>query len=122
MRGRRIRLLGVAASGFGAREQLGLFEPADERRRKVVEAADEVRDRFGTRAITRARLLRTGIPAPFERDFGTAVERRGDLAEDVERDRRKRSARSDRQADTSGAEDAVDDGEGVDIEHPFDLA
>src|SRR6185503_3998748 len=31
MRGKRIRLLGVAASGFGTREQLGLFEPDDVR-------------------------------------------------------------------------------------------
>ena len=33
--------------------------------------------------MTRARLLRTGIPAPFERDLGTAVERRGRHAADV---------------------------------------
>jgi hypothetical protein len=122
MRGKRIRLLGVAASGFGAREQLGLFEVEDERRRRAIEAADELRERFGTRAVTRARLLRTGIPAPFERDFGTAVERRGDHAEDVERTGRKRSKGSDRQADTAPAEDAIDGEEGLDIEHPFDLA
>jgi DNA polymerase-4 len=122
MRGKRIRLLGVAASHFGVREQLGLFEVEDARRRRVVEAADEVRERFGTRAITRARLLRTGIPAPFERDFGTAVERRGDLAEDVERTGRKRRKGRDNEADTALPEDALDDGEGLDIEHPFDLA
>ena len=63
MRGKRIRLLGVAASGFGGRQQLGLFEVEDARRRKAIEAADELRERFGTRAVTRARLLRTGIPA-----------------------------------------------------------
>jgi DNA polymerase-4 len=122
MRGKRIRLLGVAASGFGGREQLGLFEVEDGRRRKAIEAADELRERFGTRAVTRARLLRTGIPAPFERDFGTAVERRGDLAEDVERTGRKRPKGSDRQADTAASEDALDGEEGLDIEHPFDLA
>jgi DNA polymerase IV len=121
MRGKRIRLLGVAASGFGTREQLGLFEVEDQRRRKAIEAADELRERFGTRAVTRARLLRTGIPAPFERDFGTAVERRGDLAEDVQRSGRKRREGSDRQADTAGPDDALDDEEGLDIEHPFDL-
>jgi DNA polymerase-4 len=109
MRGKRIRLLGVAASGFGAREQLGLFEADDDRRRRVVEAADEVRERFGTRAITRARLLRTGIPAPFERDLGTAVERRGEHAEPVDgRDSRKRKGR-DSQADTPPREDELDD-------------
>jgi hypothetical protein len=90
MRGKRIRLLGVAASGFGAREQLGLFQAADVRRRAAIEAADELRERFGTRAVTRARLLRTGVPAPFERDFGSSVEHRGDLAEDVARTGRKR--------------------------------
>ena len=121
-RGKRIRLLGVAASGFGTREQLGLFEVEDQRKRKAIEAADELRERFGTRAITRARLLRTGIPAPFERDFGTAVERRGDLAEDVERSGRKRRPGRDSGADTARPEDALDDGEGLDIEHPFDLA
>ncbi len=90
IRGRKIRLLGVTASGFGDREQLGLFETLDPRRRRAVEAADELRRRFGPRAVTRARLLRAGLPAPFERDFGTATERRGELAADVERSGRKR--------------------------------
>ncbi|MCI0345095.1 MAG: DNA polymerase IV [Chloroflexi bacterium] len=109
MRGKRIRLLGVAASRFGAREQLGLFEAADDRRRRVVEAADEVRERFGTRAITRARLLRTGIPAPFERDLGTAVERRGEHAEPEEGSARRGRKRRDSRADTPPPEDAFDD-------------
>jgi hypothetical protein len=90
MRGRKIRLLGVTASGFGEREQLGLFEADDPRRRRAVEAADELRQRFGPRAVTRARLIRTGLPAPFERDFGTAAERRGDHPEDLARSGRKR--------------------------------
>ena len=89
-RGKKIRLLGVTASHLGEREQLGLFETLDPRRRLAVEAADEVRRRFGPRAVTRARLLRAGLPAPFERDFGTATERRGELAADVERTGRKR--------------------------------
>jgi DNA polymerase IV len=84
MRGRRIRLLGVTASGFGEREQLGLFDAGEDRRRLAVRATDAVRARFGTRAITRARLLRTGLPAPFEHDLGTAVERRGAHAADVQ--------------------------------------
>ena len=112
MRGKRIRLLGVAASGFGSREQLGLFEAGEERKRKVVEAADEIRERFGMRAITRARILRSGVSAPFERDFGSSVEHRGDLADDVTRNARKRrTARDgrDNQADTSLDEDAFDD-------------
>jgi DNA polymerase IV len=109
MRGKRIRLLGVAASGFGSKEQLGMFEAEDVRKRRVVEAADEIRERFGLRAITRARILRSGVSAPFERDFGSAVEHRGDLADDLERDPRKRRRGSDRQADTPAPEDAFDD-------------
>jgi DNA polymerase-4 len=92
MRGKRIRLVGVTASGIGEREQLGFFEPDDPRRRRATEAADELRRRFGPRAVTRARLLRTGLPAPFERDVGTAAERRGEHAADVTRSGRKRPA------------------------------
>jgi DNA polymerase-4 len=78
MRGKRIRLVGVTASGLGERDQLGLFDGlSDDRQRAAVKATDELRHRYGTRAVTRARLIRTGLPAPFERDLGTAVERRG---------------------------------------------
>jgi DNA polymerase IV len=94
MRGKRIRLVGVTASNFGEREQLGLFDAEDERQRRVVEAADELRERYGTGAVTRARLLRTGIPAPFERDLGTAVEQRGEHAQAEPRDSRKRRSRA----------------------------
>src|SRR6185369_6531528 len=76
VRGVRIRLLGVTASGLGEREQLSLFEADDPRRRKVTEAADEVRHRFGERAITRARLVGARLPAPFERDPMTPVDPR----------------------------------------------
>jgi DNA polymerase-4 len=89
IRGKKIRLLGVTASNLGERQQLGLFETVDPRRRRAVEAADELRRRFGPRAVTRARLIRAGLPAPFERDFGTAAERRGEHAADVERSGRK---------------------------------
>jgi len=68
VRGLRIRLLGVTASGLGGREQMALFPADDPRRRKVTEAADSVRHRFGDRAITRARLVGARLPAPFERD------------------------------------------------------
>ena len=91
-RGKRIRLVGISTSGFGEREQLGMFAPDDPRRRRATEAADELRRRFGPRAVTRARLLKTGLPAPFERDFGTAAERRGEHAADLERSGRKRPA------------------------------
>ncbi len=79
-RGIRVRLLGVAATNLSEREQLTLFAAADGeiRRRRAVEAADALRRRFGERAVTRARLLGRPLPAPFERDPGSAIEgRRG---------------------------------------------
>jgi DNA polymerase IV len=116
MRGKRIRLVGITASNFGAREQLGLFEADDVRQRRVVEAADELRERFGTRAVTRARLIRTGIPAPFERDLGTPVEQRGLHAADASGGGRKRRETSgeapgnrDSEADTDFGEGPIDD-------------
>jgi DNA polymerase-4 len=113
MRGKKIRLVGVTASNFGGRQQLGLFEGGDARERRVVEAADELRERFGTRAVTRARLLRTGIPSPFERDLGTSVERRGEHAEGearVSRKRRNAPVASDSQGDTDWPDLSFDDG------------
>jgi DNA polymerase-4 len=80
LRGIHVRLLGVGTSGFAEREQLTLFEEAAAgeggRRRKATEAADAVRRRFGDRAVTRARLLGSGLPAPFERDPMKPLERR----------------------------------------------
>jgi hypothetical protein len=78
-----------------------------------VRAADELRERFGTRAVTRARLLRTGLPAPFERDLGTPVEQRGLHAADAVPGR-KRQSRGATEApatgrDSEGGTDEVDD-------------
>jgi DNA polymerase IV len=81
VRGIRVRLLGVTASGLGEREQMSLFGLDDPRRRRVVEAADAVRHRFGERAITRARLVGSRLPAPFERDPMTPVDARRFAAE-----------------------------------------
>jgi DNA polymerase-4 len=67
-RGIHVRLLGVAASGLSGGEQLSLFGAREERRHRVAEAADEIRRRFGTKAIRRARLLDSGVAEPFERD------------------------------------------------------
>ena len=80
-RAMRVRLLGVTASNFGEPSQLGLFGSGDERRRRATQAADAVRRRFGERAVTRASLLGTGLPAPFERDPMSPVDRRGLSAE-----------------------------------------
>jgi DNA polymerase-4 len=66
--GMTVRLLGVAATGLTDRQQLPLFATEDERRRRVVEAADSIRRRFGAKAIRRARLLDSEVGQPFERD------------------------------------------------------
>ena len=73
-RGVRVRLLGVAASGLIGGQQLSLFGESDERRRRVAQAADEIRRRFGSKAIRRARLLDSGVAEPFERDPHSAPE------------------------------------------------
>ena len=84
VRGVRIRLLGVTASGLGEPDQAVLFaaEADEPRRRKVVEAADEVRHKYGERAITRARLVGSRLPAPFERDPMTPVDKRSIAVDD----------------------------------------
>ena len=80
VRGKRIRLLGVAATGLGAPEQISMFDVVDSKQRRVVEAADAVRRRFGDRAVTRASLLDRRRPSPFERDPASAVEGRVGIA------------------------------------------
>jgi DNA polymerase-4 len=66
--GMTVRLLGVAATGLTDRQQLPLFASEDERRRRVVEATDSIRRRYGSKAIRRARLLDSEVGQPFERD------------------------------------------------------
>ncbi len=58
--GRPLRLLGVGVDGLldEAGYQLTLFERDDQRRIRLNQALDEIRDRFGDEAITRAALLR----------------------------------------------------------------
>jgi DNA polymerase-4 len=112
VRGIRVRLLGVTASHLGSPDQLALFGGADARRRQATEAADEIRRRYGERAVTRARLLGAALPTPFERDPGTAAERRGRHAADAPREtKRGRDGRNgrDTQAGTTGPEDLPDD-------------
>jgi DNA polymerase-4 len=109
VRGIRVRLLGVTASNLGEREQLSLFESGEPRRRRAVEAADELRHRYGERVVTRARLLGAGLPAPFERDPRNPLDRRArgrrtDPADAAERagaggDRRDRDSEGDTDAD-----------------------
>ena len=68
VRGHRIRLLGVTAHGLGEPAQMGLFATEDPRRRKATEAQDEIRRKFGSRALTRARLLGDPLADPGGRD------------------------------------------------------
>jgi DNA polymerase-4 len=112
VRGLRIRLLGVTASGLGEREQLALFAADDPRRRRVVEAADAVRHRYGDRAITRARLVGSRLPAPFERDPMTPVDPRsldGANADSEAPDLDPAAEDRDSLDDTTDAEDRPDD-------------
>jgi DNA polymerase-4 len=69
LRGIKVRLLGVAASHLDEARQLPLFDEADDRRRRAIEATDEIRRRFGPGAIRRARLIESGVAEPFERDL-----------------------------------------------------
>ncbi len=74
LRGVRVRLLGIAATHLGSGEQMALFAVNDDRRRRAAAAADEIRRRFGSQAIRRARLIDAGVAEPFERDPTTAPE------------------------------------------------
>jgi DNA polymerase-4 len=111
IRGMRVRLLGVTASNLGEREQLSLFESGDPRQRKAVEAADSLRRRYGEGTVTRARLLGTGLPAPFERDPRNPLDRRA-RGVPVEADEPAAGAEPgrDSQGDTDVDEIPADDG------------
>ena len=68
VKGMRVRLLGVAASGLTEQQQIPLFAEEDERHRRAVAAADALRKRYGSKAIRRASLLEGAVGEPFERD------------------------------------------------------
>lgn len=58
--GKPLRLIGVSVSGLvasGNAEQPSLFD-TDERRRKMIEAVDSLRDRFGDAALVRAGAIK----------------------------------------------------------------
>jgi DNA polymerase-4 len=64
-RNRGVRLIGIAASGLGTAVEPDLFESAARaRRRRLAEAVDQVRERFGFDAVAEARLL--GLKRPGE--------------------------------------------------------
>ncbi|MFB3817832.1 MAG: DNA polymerase IV [Candidatus Methylomirabilales bacterium] len=60
--GSQVRLLGVTAIRLvpaeGGEEQLSLFRPPDDRRRRLARTVDAIQERFGRDAITRASLAR----------------------------------------------------------------
>ena len=64
---RAVRLIGLTAISLGAAQQLTLFDGAD-RNDRLTRSIDLVRERFGDRAITRARLVRDRPHRRF--DFG----------------------------------------------------
>jgi DNA polymerase-4 len=55
--GRAVRLIGITAISLANAQQLTLFDDG-QRVQRLAEATDAVREKFGDRAITRARLLR----------------------------------------------------------------
>src|SRR5439155_26461494 len=62
--GRPLRLIGVSVSGLVASvnvAQLSLFD-ADERSRKMIEAVDSLRDRFGEAALVRVGAIESLTP------------------------------------------------------------
>ncbi|HEV3485921.1 MAG TPA: DNA polymerase IV, partial [Vicinamibacterales bacterium] len=70
VKGMRVRLLGVAATGLTRQQQLALFTDEDARHRRAVEATDALRKRHGARVVQRASLLEAKVAQPFERDPG----------------------------------------------------
>jgi DNA polymerase IV len=58
LRGKQVRLLGVAASGFTSSSQLRLFDEAAPGRHPVDEALDTIRRRFGSDIIFRGTLAK----------------------------------------------------------------
>ena len=80
LHGQRIRLVGVTASNFRDRDQLGLFEaaagPDEPRRHQAAAAMDTIRRKYGEKAVTRGRLVRANVAGVFERDPNSAVEGR----------------------------------------------
>jgi DNA polymerase-4 len=105
LHGQKIRLVGVTASNFRDREQLAMFRGDDDpRRHATAEALDKIRSKYGSRAVTRARLVRSRVPEPFERDPMKAVH-----VEDEDPDARRRASTRDTEAVTDLDEDPFTD-------------
>ena len=105
MRGKRIRLLGVGAHGLGEPAQLGLFASEDPRRRAAVEAQDAIRRKYGSRALTRARLVGDSLAEPGGRDpMQPLVRRRVGRDSAVQDDRHGAGTAADRLPDEPSEE------------------
>jgi DNA polymerase IV len=61
--GRRVRLLGVGASNLSeAAHQLSLWDTPDQKERRLLDALDNLRERFGDDAVMRGRKLKRRKP------------------------------------------------------------
>ena len=94
----------MTASNLGEREQLALFATTTRGGGARSRRPMRVRRRYGDDAVTRARLLGAGLPAPFERDPRNPLDRR---ARGVPADGSRRGG-ADRDRDSQGVTD-VDD-------------
>jgi DNA polymerase-4 len=57
--GRPVRLIGVGASKLGERaQQLSLWDTADQKERRLLEALDTLRERFGEQVVRTGRALK----------------------------------------------------------------
>jgi DNA polymerase-4 len=102
--GAGIRLLGVGISGLEAADggQTALFaDPEQDRKRRLAQISDDLRDRHGHDALVRARLLRRS-PDPADSEDGGDVDGR-EKKEQNGRERTKKPRDDDSQGDTPEA-------------------
>ncbi len=69
IKGRTVRLIGVGVSGFEKQtgQQLSIFDSADNKGKQLDALEDEIRLKFGTKAINRADSLGASIRDDFDR-------------------------------------------------------
>jgi len=75
-----VRMLGISVSGLAGGERQGEWLPEAVRRRRLVQAADRINDRFGEGTVTRAALHVSDEPSShyqLKRYSGAAVSRLG---------------------------------------------